>query len=177
MRRYLLSIVLTVFLPVCAWPQTTGLPQFGSLDQIGLETRNNQDLNVLLAIPIMSSPGRNGMDLNFSVVYNSSIWTRAGSGWTLNNSYVPPWGWSTVYSVGNTNYATRSGHVRCNKCFEGDGCQYIDTTTRTVTRTRTRWGLSIVSQSIGRNSTTNALGTTPFPAHTLAMPPTEAGIT
>lgn len=129
MRRYLLSIVLTAFLPVCAWPQTTGLPQFGSLDQVGLETRNNQDLNVLLAIPIMSSPGRNGMDLNFSVVYNSSIWTRAGGGWTLNNSYVPPWGWSTVYSVGNTNYFTRSGHVRCNRCFQGDGCQYIDTTT------------------------------------------------
>ena len=129
MRRYLLSIVLTAFLPVCAWPQTTGLPPFGSLDQVGLETRNNQDLNVLLAIPVMSSPGRNGLDLNFGLVYNSSIWTKYLSGWVPNSTNIPPWGWTTAYSVGGTNYTTTNSHVRCNKCFQGDGCQYIDTTT------------------------------------------------
>ncbi|HVB58721.1 MAG TPA: RHS repeat-associated core domain-containing protein [Candidatus Acidoferrales bacterium] len=128
MRRYLLSIVLTAFLPVCAWPQTTGLPPFGSLDQVGLETRNNQDLNVLLAIPIMSSPGRNGLDLNFNLVYNSSIWTKYLSGWVPNSTNIPPWGWTTRYSVGGTNYRTTNSHVRCNKCYLGDGCQYIDTT-------------------------------------------------
>lgn len=129
MRRYLVSILTALFLPVCAWSQTTGLPPFGSLDQVGLETRNNQDLNVLLAIPVMSSPGRDGLDLNFSIVYNSSIWTKYLSGWVPNSTNIPPWGWTTAYSVGGTNYTTRSSHVRCNKCFMGDGCQYIDTTT------------------------------------------------
>jgi RHS repeat-associated protein len=130
MRRYLVSILAAFLLPVCAWPQTTGLPPFGSLDQVGLETRNNQDLNILLAIPIMSSPGRNGLDLNFSVVYNSSIWTKqVGTNvWVPNNSVVPPWGWATTYSAGSTNYRTTTGHTRCNSCFQGDGCQYIDTT-------------------------------------------------
>ena len=124
MRRYLLPALVACLLPICAWPQTTGLPPFGSLDQVGLETRNNQDLNILLAIPIMSSPGRNGFDLNFSMVYNSSVWRRSGSAWGLAN------GWSTVYSVGNTNYSTRTGHVKCSKtCPLGEGCQYIDTTT------------------------------------------------
>ena len=125
MRRYLLLPGLVAcLLPICTWPQTTGLPPFGSLDQVGLETRNNQDLNILLGIPIMSSPGRNGFDLNFSVVYNSSVWRRSGSAWVLAN------GWSTVYSVGSTNYSTRTGHVKCSKtCPLGEGCQYIDTTT------------------------------------------------
>lgn len=58
MRRYLLPALVACLLPICAWPQTTGLPPFGSLDQVGLEVRNNQDLNILLTIPIMSSPGR-----------------------------------------------------------------------------------------------------------------------
>jgi RHS repeat-associated protein len=128
MRRYLLSVLVALLSSVCARPQATGLPPFGSLDRVGLETRNNQDLNILLAIPVMSSPGRNGLDLNFSVVYNSSIWTKSGSAWTLNNSYVPPWGWSTTYSTGSTNFKTRTSQTRCNRCLVGDGCLYTDTT-------------------------------------------------
>lgn len=124
MRRCLIPILALLVSPAWSWAQTTGLPPFGSLDQVGLEIRNNQDLNILLAIPIMSSPGRNGDDLNFNVVYNSSIWRRSGSAWALTS------GWSTAYSVGDTNYNTRTGHVKCSKtCPLGEGCQYIDTTT------------------------------------------------
>lgn len=124
MRRCLVPVLALLVSPAWSWAQTTGLPPFGSLDQVGLEIRNNQDLNILLTIPIMSSPGRGGLDLNFNVVYNSSVWRRSGSAWVRAN------GWSTIYSVGSTNFSTRTGHTRCSKtCPIGDGCQYIDTTT------------------------------------------------
>ncbi len=122
MRRYLILVFAVLSLPLCAWPQTTGLPQFGSLDQVGLETRNNQDLNILLTIPIMSSPGRNGLDLNFNVVYNSSIWSNVSGAWTLNSSYVPPWGWSTAYTLGGSTYTEKTTQTICSRT---DGNEYI----------------------------------------------------
>lgn len=125
MKRLLVTFAL-LFVPLRSVAQT-GLPPFGSLDRIGLEVRNNQDLNVLLAIPIVSSPGR-GLPLNFSVIYNSSIWTNTGNAWRPNTNNAA-WGWTTVYSTGTANNKTTTSHRRCNNCPVGDGCLYIDTTT------------------------------------------------
>ena len=126
MRRYLLAGLAVLVLSNVAQSQTTGLPPFGSLDQVGLEVRNNQDLNVLLAIPIMSSPGRNGLDLNFSLVYNSSIWTNGGGYWTLpaNN---PNWGWVTSYSTGQVTYHYSSTQHPCNHLLGDVEYEYITT--------------------------------------------------
>jgi RHS repeat-associated protein len=124
MKRYLISIIAAMLLPACGLAQT-GLPPFGSLDHIGLEVRNNQDLNVLLAIPIMSSPGR-GINLNLSLVYNSSIWANAGIIWlpTANNS---SWGWTTAFGTGYTTYNYSTSQRVCNHNL-GD-VTYIYTTT------------------------------------------------
>jgi YD repeat-containing protein len=111
MRRLFLLFLAILSLPACGWSQT-GLPPFGSLDRIGLEVRNNQDLNVLLAIPVMSSPGRAGLNLNFNVVYNSSIWTNSFGAWEPNNMNAL-WGWTTSYSTGQTSYQVSSPHSRC----------------------------------------------------------------
>ena len=77
MKRHILCFALFFTFAFSAYGQVTGLPPFGSLDRIGAETRNNQDLNVLIGIPIMSSPGRGGSSLDFSLVYNSDIWCRS----------------------------------------------------------------------------------------------------
>src|SRR5580658_2143301 len=126
MRRYLLAGLAVLVLSNVAQSQTTGLPPFGSLDQVGLEVRNNQDLNVLLTIPVMSSPGRNGLDLNFSLVYNSSIWTNAGGYWTppANN---PNWGWVTSYSTGQVTYYYSSTQHPCNHVLGDVEYEYITT--------------------------------------------------
>jgi RHS repeat-associated protein len=112
MRRNLLLVLAALALPGLSLAQT-GLPPFGSIDQIGLEYRNNQDLNVLLAIPIMSSPGR-GLNLNFSLVYNSSIWAPDGTIWlpSSNNAYF---GWTTSYNTGGVSYKYQTGKSFCNR--------------------------------------------------------------
>lgn len=126
MRSYAILALVVLIFPAISQAQTTGVPPFGSLDQVGLETRNNQDLNIMLAIPIMSSPGRNGLDLNFSLVYNSSMWKNGGGYWTPNNSVVPPWGWTTAYSTGKTTSRTITTE---DVCYDGGAHTiYIDTT-------------------------------------------------
>src|SRR6266481_6848875 len=125
MRRYLLSILAFLVLPVSGSAQT-GLPPFGSLDRIGIEVRNNQDLNVLLEIPVMSSPGRGGLNLGFNVVYNSSIWTNLFNAWQPNNNNAV-WGWTTSYSGGQSTYQVQTGHSRCG--FIDGSPAYNDYTT------------------------------------------------
>lgn len=124
MMRFLITALAVILLPVCSLAQT-GLPPFGSLDRIGLETRNNQDLNVVLAIPIMSSPGR-GPNLNFSLIYNSTIWSNAGTVWTPspNSAFF---GWTTGYGTGNTTYTYSTRQTICDR-NQGD-VTYIYTTT------------------------------------------------
>jgi RHS repeat-associated protein len=123
MRRCLISALAAILLPACGFAQT-GLPPFGSFDRSGLEVRNNQDLNVFFAIPIMSSPGR-GINLDFSIYYNSLIWT-SGYGTWYNSSSVP-WGWATSYSTGSTTNTHNTTQSVCNHHL-GD-VQYIYTTT------------------------------------------------
>jgi RHS repeat-associated protein len=113
MRRHLLSIIAILVLPAYL-PAQTGLPPFASIDQIGLEYRNNQDLNVLVAVPVISSPGRGGLNLNFSLVYNSSIWANAGTVWTPNPNNVA-WGWTTAFNTGYTTYQYSTRQSVCNR--------------------------------------------------------------
>ena len=126
MRRFLLFALAAAVLPLTLFAQT-GLPPFGSIDQIGLEYRNNQDLNVLVSIPVVSSPGRNGLNLNFSLVYNSSIWTNCYGTWSLYCGSNTPGGWTTGYSTGQTTYKYATRQTICDRNL-GD-VTYIYTTT------------------------------------------------
>src|ERR1700676_1137752 len=58
----------------------TGLPQFGSFTPGGFDTVNNQNLNVVFSIPLISSTGR-GMPLNLSMTYNSLVYQNYQGMW------------------------------------------------------------------------------------------------
>ncbi|MGB7284929.1 MAG: hypothetical protein WBE13_21895, partial [Candidatus Acidiferrum sp.] len=100
MRRYSMLLLAALLLPVCGLAQT-GFPPFGSLDQMGLEVRNNQNLNVVLTLPIASSAGR-GIGLNFSIVYNSLTWAPGGGAWNPAFTSNPnaQWGWQLNFTGG-----------------------------------------------------------------------------
>jgi RHS repeat-associated protein len=120
MRRYLISVLVAILLPACGLAQT-GLPPFGSLDRTSSDVRNNEDLNVLFTIPIVSSPGR-GLNLDFSLVYNSSIWVNGGTYWAPGSN---GWGWTTSYGTGNVTFKYSTSQTLCNR-IEGE---YTYTTT------------------------------------------------
>ncbi len=81
---------LALFLTVAAWAQDpqTGFPPYGSFEVDRLDGINRRNLNVNLAIPIVSSPGR-GRDFNFAVVHDSLVWKKNGNAW----SPVTDFGW------------------------------------------------------------------------------------
>src|SRR5713226_5255903 len=102
--KKLAVIVSLALLPVslCAQNTGVGLPAFGSFTG-GFDTINNQNLNAYLAIPVASSTGR-GISLNLSLVNNSLLWQKVGSGWTpaTDSAGNPTWGWLKDFPVGGT---------------------------------------------------------------------------
>lgn len=71
-RHYLIPLAATLLLPFASFAQT-GMPSFGSFTQTGIATTNNENLNGIIPIPVVSSSGR-GLPLHFSLVYNSQVW-------------------------------------------------------------------------------------------------------
>jgi hypothetical protein len=106
MKRHLITVLVAILSPSCGLAQT-GLTSFSSLDRMGLEVGNNQNLNVVLALPIVSSPGR-GMNLDFSIVYNSLNWAPGGGAWNPAFTTNPnaQWGWQLNFNGGQTTYKT-----------------------------------------------------------------------
>jgi|ERR1700722_4822178 len=134
MRRYLVSALAILALPVFGFAQT-GLPPFGSIDRVSLELRNNQNLNVILAIPIASSPGR-GMNLDFSILYNSLTWVPGTGAWTPSSPSNPNahWGWLTNFNAGETTFRETDTQGICGTgnnqndtyTIKYTGYQYVD---------------------------------------------------
>src|ERR1700726_2491473 len=86
----------------------TGAPPFSSTTGGSFENIDLANLNVHIAIPIISRAGR-GLPLNYSWNYDSSIWYPAGSAWTP----VGNWGWrsQTEAAVGDISYT--QSQVKC----------------------------------------------------------------
>src|SRR5712691_10851102 len=125
MRLYLLCVFTAVFLPTSALAQT-GLPPFGSLDRMDLEIRNNQNLNVVLAVPVASSAGR-GFNLDFSIVYNSLNWAPGGGAWNPAYTSNPnaKWGWQTTFNPTQTTFAITNSQGTCGHIAGETGQTYI----------------------------------------------------
>ncbi len=106
MKR-LVFMVSALATPVCGLAQNpaSGLPPYGSFEVGKFDTINRQNLNINFAIPIVSSPGR-GMNLQFSIVYDSLVWGRAATFWYPASSGI--WGWKTDSVVGTLSYSFSS---------------------------------------------------------------------
>src|SRR5260370_18114625 len=120
MRRYLLQILVIFALPTYAMAQT-GVPPFGSFTPHRFDLVNNANANVVFAIPIMSSPGR-GLNLDFSLVYNSQVWkpvlnlNSGTTAWTpggwLLGTYNSPLNGTTTSQFTSTNGSSRLGTIQ-----------------------------------------------------------------
>ena len=103
-----------IFASTAAWGQVPkGLPPFGSFSG-GPDVINDANLNAHLAIPVVSKGGR-GMGFNYTVTYDSSVWSpRSSSGqavWTpLSN-----WGWGgvTQQAIGYVTYNSNTYTGTC----------------------------------------------------------------
>src|SRR5215467_4002433 len=113
MRRHFLFAFAILVLPACAWPQT-GFPPFASIDRSRFDARNNQNMNVNFALPIVSSPGR-GSTLNLSAAYNSLTWVPVNILGTVYWTLAPQgnFGWQLGTPIGNTSYQYSSTRTRC----------------------------------------------------------------
>ena len=80
--RLLSAVVgcLLFALPTLAQEPQTGIPPFSSTQSLGLDTINQQNLNINFAIPIASSPGR-GISFNFPIVNDSLLWQKSNNTW------------------------------------------------------------------------------------------------
>ena len=132
MRRYFV-LLATLLLPVCVSAQNTGLPPFNSFSKGQFDSINNQNLNVIFAIPIMSSPGR-GLNLNFSAVNNSLIWVPSSNNayWTISPNTTGNLGWQLNAPTGQASYTYHTVKRKCDQI--GDftytttysGYKYVD---------------------------------------------------
>jgi RHS repeat-associated protein len=76
----------------------TGFPPFSSQTPSTFDTVNNANLNVFFAIPVVSKAGR-GMPFQYTLVYNSSVWSKWNSAGNLAWTPVPGWGWGGASSA------------------------------------------------------------------------------
>src|SRR6266699_4791153 len=116
MRRYLLSVFAALVVPICTLAQT-GFPPFATIERSRFDARNDQNMNVNFALPIVSSSGR-GVGLNVAVVYNSLNWVPIGNGWT----YSTPGnlGWLYGSPAGQITYQVSHSNPVCLRSPDGN---------------------------------------------------------
>ena len=78
---------------------------------------DNVNLNVHIDIPIITKPGR-GMPFNYSLSYDSSVWSTLGSSWYPAMLH---WGWrGTAEAL--TGYVTNAANAE--ECTWWNGSSY-----------------------------------------------------
>jgi RHS repeat-associated protein len=122
MNRALQCFLLILSLALCAAHTgaqvQTGTPAFGSFGG-GPETVNLGNLNAHWTFPILHKPGR-GMDFNYDLGYDSSVWYPVGASGSQVWTPVWNWGWlgQTQVATGYVTYAWSQG--RCNTGTKGN---------------------------------------------------------
>jgi RHS repeat-associated protein len=113
-----LALLLLVFAASGAVAQIIGIPRFGSIQNGGFDKIDNANLNVMFAIPVVST-GSRGVNLNASIPYNSLTWAISGTYWlpSVDSSGASAWGWGTQAVPVGTPYF----HYRRFRCIANDG--------------------------------------------------------
>jgi RHS repeat-associated protein len=83
----------------------TGIPKFSSVQSVGIDSINKQNLNVNFSIPIASSAARGG-NFSFPIVNDSLLWMKSSGRWTpvVDSAGSPTWGWKTKLPAGMTRF-------------------------------------------------------------------------
>lgn len=95
--------VLFALLCVSSFAQVaTGTPRYGSFSG-GPDIVNNANLNIHLAVPVLSKPGRS-MNFTYALGFDNSVWTKVGNAWQP----VQNWGWiaDTQVKTGYIQYSS-----------------------------------------------------------------------
>lgn len=96
----------------------TGIPAFSSVTN-GPDAINLGNLNIHIAIPIMSKAGRSFSN-SYSLTYDSSLWNAQGSWESTTES---AWGWQGGVSEGLGGYL--QGDISFSKCGSAGSTKYI----------------------------------------------------
>jgi hypothetical protein len=107
-KRTFALLAILLFVDI-AHGQMTGFPQYGSFQSTGLGSVNLQNLNYSFTMPLVTSTGR-GLNLNFGISYNSSMWS-PGTSWTpaVNEGGQPTWGWNLTSPIGTIPFYYSTG--------------------------------------------------------------------
>lgn len=121
--RKIACLIAFVFAGVSASSQVaTGLYNYGTFDNFGFDSINVGNLNLHFEIPVVNKPGRGGLDFNYNLVYDGSIWTPT----TTNGvtSWVPDSSWGLRGQLGEGFSGYLSFTSVQTKCFDGGGGWY-----------------------------------------------------
>ena len=93
--RFVLSpwLLFSTLTTLVSAQSATGFPPFGSFQGGGLDVVNTNNLNVHLAIPLFHKAGR-GLPVNFSIEYDSSVWSTTYNSTTNKDQWQFLSGWS-----------------------------------------------------------------------------------
>ncbi|MGB8786037.1 MAG: RHS repeat-associated core domain-containing protein [Candidatus Acidiferrales bacterium] len=90
MKRLVLLFCFVLSASVAGAQTGNGFPTFGSFANNGVDSVNLQNLNTVVTIPIVSSPGR-GIPINVNVPYNALVWsynpTSSSKAWTISGGF------------------------------------------------------------------------------------------
>ncbi len=111
MRRLALLLLLTC--AVHELTAQTGFPLWGSFETSSFDAVNRQNMNVNFSIPLVSTPSRGG-SFDYTLVYDSLIWTKNGTAWTpvTDGNGTVTWGWKDNQPLGATKFL--HGNVFCD---------------------------------------------------------------
>src|SRR5712692_9512375 len=112
MKRLGLILLTILFVGTASAQQPArGFPPYGSFQAGQFDSLNVENLNVNFSIPIVTVPGR-GLNFNYAVSYNSSIWRKTWNGYSDSWDYITSgtgsWGWAKLPGNGAILYDVQS---------------------------------------------------------------------
>jgi RHS repeat-associated protein len=121
LRVLMCIIALLVFGDMVSAQVRIAAPAFGSFGG-GPDVVDLANLNVQMTIPIRHRAGR-GIDFDYNIEYNSSVWQPVTVGSTKSWTPDPQWGWQRLQPAGQS-YITYSVVYSQNMCYNGGPVPY-----------------------------------------------------
>ncbi len=120
---YVVVLVLFVCSLVSVAQVATGTPPFGSFTG-GPDVINLGNLNAHLAIPVINKPGR-GLPFNYTLSYDSSVWSPVGASGSQNWQPATNWGWRGQTEAETGYLSFYSSSARCPNTTISQGLFYF----------------------------------------------------